>query len=200
VRPVRTVAVTLTAAVLLGLAGQLGGHHGPGVGVGVVFALGGPWILTAFAVGATTRSWLAGSVACALSVSVYYLAMVALRAGGAAEYALSMSVLWGVAAVGCGALFGWLGQRSRRSDGWRSATFALLGGTLAGEAMLFLAFGSGRADGVLAAELFTGVALALSTARPRPVRVVALATAAAGVAAVADGALRIFMRSRGWAA
>jgi uncharacterized protein DUF6518 len=196
----RTIAVTLAAAVLLGVSGQIGGHHGPGVDTGVLFALGGPWIVTAFAVGALTRSWVAGSAACAISVPVYYLAMVVLRAGGAAQYALWMTILWGATAVACGALFGWLGQRSRRSEGWHSASYALLGGTLAGEALLFLAVGSGRADGVLVAELFTGAALTVVAARPRPARVVALATAAAGVAAVADGALRLFMRARGWAA
>lgn len=194
----RTAAVTIAAAVALGLVGQSArDYYGPDAAL--LFALGGPWVVTAFAVAALTRSAVAGTVACALSVPVYYAVMLLVERRAYPGYAASMSVLWGGAAVGCGALFGWLGAGAReRSGRWRSVAMAILGGTLAGEAALFLALHSRAGSPVLVAELAAGIVLVGAAAWPGRARALAAAAAAAGVAAVADGALRVVMRAQGW--
>lgn len=194
----RTAAVTIAAAVALGLVGQSARDlHGPDAAL--LFALGGPWVVTAFAVAALTRSAVAGTVACALSVPVYYGVMLLVEGRGYPGYAFSMTVLWGAAALACGALFGWLGATAReRSGRRRGVAVAILGGTLAGEAALFLALHSRAGSPVLVAELVAGAVLVGAAAWPGRARALAAATGAAGVAAVADGALRFVMRAQGW--
>ena len=194
----RTAAVTIAAAVALGLVGQSARDlHGPDAAL--LFALGGPWVVTAFGVAAFTRSAVAGALACALSVPVYYAVMLFVEGRAHPGYAVSMSVLWGVAAVACGALFGWLGAAARdRSGRGRAVAVAVLGGTLAGEAALFLALHPRGGSPVLVAELAAGMALVGAAVWPGRAHALAAATAAAGVAAVADGALRLAMRAQGW--
>jgi hypothetical protein len=156
-------------------------------------------VVTAFAVAALTRSAVAGTVACALSVPVYYAVMLLVERRGHPGYAMSMSVLWGGAAVACGAVFGWLGVAAReRSRRGRAAAVAVLGGTLAGEAALFLALHPRAGSPVLVAELAAGMALVGVAVWPARAHALALAAVAAGTAAVADGALRLAMRAQGW--
>ena len=193
----KAAAVTIAAAVALGLIGQVSDHHGPDAAL--LFALGGPWVVTAFAVGALTRSTVAGTLACALSVPVYYIVMLLVERRGHPGYAMSMIALWGGAAVACGALFGWLGAAAReRSGRGRAAAVAVLGGTLAGEAALFLALHARAGSPVLVAELAAGMALVGAAVWPARAHALAVATVAAGTAAVADGALRLAMRTQGW--
>jgi hypothetical protein len=110
-----------------------------------------------------------------------------------------MTVLWGASAVPCGALFGAIGGAvTSGRDHLRAAALTLLGGSLAGEALLFLAFG--RHDpAVLVCELALGAALLLLAARHRPrAAVLAAGTSIAFLAAFADGLLRLVIRARGW--
>jgi hypothetical protein len=119
---------------------------------------------------------------------------------GFPTYALSMSVLWGAAALACGALFAALGVLARGPSAQRrGVALAVLGGTLAGEAALFMLLHSHRAASpVLAAEFALGAALVAAAAWPARGWALAAGTAAAGVAAVADGAIRVVMRAQGW--
>jgi hypothetical protein len=91
---------------------------------------------------------------------------------------------------------------ARRSSPERGATaVAVLGGALAGEALLFLAFHSQRAGSpVLVAELALGVALVGAAAWPGRTTALATAAVASPAAALADGALRMAMRAQGWGA
>ena len=194
----RTAAIAIGAAILLALVGRASDYHGPNAAL--LFALGGPWVVTAFAVAAWTRSATAGAFACAASVPGYYALMLIAEGRAGPGYALSMTVLWGAAAVACGALFGWLGAVARReAGGRRAAAVAVVGGTLAGEALLVLRLppNHGASPG-LVAELALGAALVGAATWPGRASALATAGGAAGVAAIADGALRLVMRAQGW--
>ena len=194
--------VALLAGIALGVTGRVSDHLGPDAAL--LFALGGPWFVVAFAVGAAARSPVAGAiggaVALAVSVAVYYALMLAIERRGGQAYAMSMTLLWGGAAVPCGVLFGAAGGlwRGRRDD-LRAAGLALLGGALGGEALLFLARGGASSSGwVLPCELLGGIALVLSASRTAPRLPVTIGTTAAAFSASAGGALRLLMRAQGW--
>ena len=156
----------------------------------------------AFVVGGALREPVAGAaaggLALAVSVGVYYTVMLTVERRTGHGYAASMTVMWGAAAVFCGLLFGALGAAAVSGER-RAVALALLGGTLAGEALLFLTLGgAGAALPVLAGELGAGAALVLAASRPPRAQLVAVGAAAALAAALADGALRAVMRWRGW--
>ena len=194
--------MALLAGIALGVAGRLSDYLGPGAAL--LFALGGPWFIVAFAVGATARrpvtGAIGGGVALVVSVAVYYALMLAVERRTGRGYAMSMTILWGAAAVPCGLLFGAAGAlwRDRRED-LRAAGLALLGGALAGEALLLLARGGPNSGGwVLPCELLGGIALVLAASRTAPRLPVTIGTTAAAFSASAGGALRLLMRARGW--
>ena len=192
--------LAVAAGAALGIVGRVSDYLGPEARL--LFALGAPWFVVAFAVGAALREPVAGAatgaLALAVSVGVYYAVMLAVERRTGHGYAASMSVLWGAAAVPCGLAFGALGATAW-SRQRRGVALALLGGTLAGEALLFLAVGSaGDAESVLAGELAIGTAVVLAAARPPRARLLTLGAAAALAAASADGAVRAVMRAHGW--
>ena len=196
------VAGALLAGVALGVSGRASDYLGPELRL--IFALGAPWFLVAFGVGVVLRRPVSGAacgaLALAVSVAVYYGVMLAVERRGGHGYAASMTLLWGSAAALCGVAFGALGAAAAGREGpLRGVALALLGGTLAGEAVLFVLLGGVDAGRwVLLCELAAGAGLVLSASRPpRPLRV-ALGASAAVAAASADGVLRTVMRARGW--
>lgn len=196
------VAAALLAGVALGVSGRASDYLGPELRL--VFALGAPWFLVAFGAGAALRKPVAGALCGALalvvSVAVYYALMLMVERRGGHGYAASMTVLWGSASALCGLAFGALGAAAAaREDHLRGVALALLGGTLAGEAVLFIALGGVEAGRwVLLSELAVGAGLVLRASRPLRPSLVALGASAAVAAASADGLLRTVMRAHGW--
>jgi hypothetical protein len=166
----------------------------------VLFALAGPWVVVGFVTGmaAPCPLWgaAAGALALIVSVVVYYALMLVVERHVGAGYAVAMTALWGAGAAVSGAVFGALGAGVRRE--WPAT--AILGGALAGEAAIFLLLrGADGARGrVLTLELLVGIGVVLLGARTRPLAAIASAAAMASVFAVADGAARVFMRTKGW--
>ena len=203
VRPGFTAAAA-GAGVALGLAGRLSDYAS--AAPRLVFVLGAPWVVLAFAIGMASRGRREGTLeaagALALSVVVYYALMYGIEGRAGAGYAAAMTLMWGGLAVVVGALFGAAGAAFRHgADRARLLAVALLGGTLAGEATFFLVRGqAGSRAAVLVVQLAAGVALPLA-ARPgrrRPLPALAATTVLAGAALVADAALRVAARRYGW--
>src|SRR5690242_7438547 len=73
-------------------------------------SLGGPWLLFAFAAGATIRRpWhgaLAGMAVLVVATGAYYTVLLGVHGRASAHYAAAMLVGWGAAAAFAGALFG----------------------------------------------------------------------------------------------
>jgi hypothetical protein len=169
-----------------------------------VAALGAPWLVCAFAVGALARRRLVAAVAGALMLStgtaLYYAAIV--YAYGAVEYATSMTVTWGSLAACAGAAMALAGAAWRTASGARGALLAgLPAAALAGEAVLLSFSWSGGFGGIaLALELVAGVALVLLLSWRRVPVAQALASAA-GLAiafALVESEIRGVMRAAGW--
>jgi hypothetical protein len=187
----------------LGAVGRLsdGWPHAPRA----LFALGAPWIVAAAVVGVVTdgrrRAALAGASALVISVAVYYAVMTLLERRVSAGYAIAMTVGCGSMAAVVGGVFGaagaCLGLDSARA---RSVAAALLGGALAGEALLFLLRGaSGEAALLLASQAAVGIAGALALAEPRwRVRAFGVTATLAAIACFADAAARLIMHRYGW--
>jgi Family of unknown function (DUF6518) len=198
----QALALAVAIGVLLGAVGRWSDHASEAWRL--LFALGSPWVVAAFGVGllsrAPRRGALLGAVALVVSVLAYYAIMRWVEQRGVGGYAAWMMVVWGAPAAAVGAVFGAAGAAAR-SARLRPAALALLGGTLAGEALLFLARASesGAARAVLLAQLALGVAAALGGWGRRPsARVAALAGGVALFALVADAAIRVAARRYGW--
>jgi hypothetical protein len=196
--PLRLAAIAFGVGTGLGVIGRLSDYLDPELVL--LFALAAPWVVAGFVTGMAASRPLEGAVAGAaalgLSVAVYYALMPFVERRAGPHHAFAMTVLWGTGAVACGAAFGALGATVRR---YRPAA-ALLGGALAGEAILFLLLhgDAGPRAVVLGVELVAGVAVVLAAARGRPLTALPLAGAMAACFAVADGAARVFMRTKGW--
>lgn len=194
------ILIALPAGAAVGAVGRLSDHM-PLVALRWSASLGALWLLGAFAVGARTgrrRGAAAGALALVTGVVAYYLLMWLVEERATAAYSLRMIVLWGLASLAVGALFGHLGQLWR--DGRRrELPAAVLGGALVGEAALLLgAWQSPAARLVLLAQLAAGALLALTLAPTR--RVHALAGAGMMAVAMAAGAdaLRDALHAAGW--
>jgi Family of unknown function (DUF6518) len=192
--------VSVAAGTVLGAVGRLSDQwpHEPRL----LFALGAPWLVAAFAVGALSRDWrlgaLSGALSLALSVLVYYAVMYLVEQRAGAGYALRMTVLWGGAATLVGAALGAAGASARGAN--RLWPTALLGGALAGEGLLFLMRGeTGSAATLLLVLVVTGLTLPLIAGpRNRRSELLAATTTLALTALVIDAGLRIVMRRYGW--
>lgn len=124
--------------VLLGLALGMFSATGDGVQVMVINGLANaasPWILVAFAAGAIQLAprlgTIAGAVALIVAVATYYVGFLA----GGASFVVPFVLVWAVAAMVGGALFGlaggaWRADRAR----WGAAAIALVSGLLLAEA------------------------------------------------------------------
>lgn len=137
--------VALVAGVALGLFSGVGDRLPPDTVLHVVVAsanAAGPWLVTAFVVGALAGAPLAGALtataALAAAVAVYYLSIY-LAGNEVADVARSAGV-WLAVSVVVGPLLGAAGgawARPRRAFE-RIGAVALLSGTLAAEAILRL--------------------------------------------------------------
>jgi uncharacterized protein DUF6518 len=198
----RALALAVVLGVVLGGAGRWSDHAADPVRL--LFALGSPWVVVGFGAGMLSRSArrgaLLGAVALVVSVVAYYSIMYGVEDRGAGGYAARMMVVWGAPAAAVGALFGAAGAAAHTAR-LRPVALALLGGALAGEALLFLARAgeTGASRAVLVAQLLLGGAVALAGWGRRPTaRVAALAGGVALLALVADAAIRVAARRYGW--
>jgi hypothetical protein len=192
------LAVVLASGVALGVIGRL--SDGWPDDLRVLFALGSPWVAVAVLVGASEpgrrRAAVAAAAALLLSVVVYYVVMAGVERRVGPVYATAMIAGWGGLAVVVGAVFGAAGSALRAPAAAPAA--ALIGGALAGEALLFLAHGS-SATALLLGQLALGLTIAIGFAPPeRRARLFALTAAIAGASFVIDAAARLAMRRYGW--
>ena len=199
---VRPAVLALGAALALGVAGRVAVHTSGGALAAAghaALALGAPWLVVAWLVGALAGSRaagaLAGGFALALGTGAWYVLTVAAGGRAAVFYAFPVAPAWAFVAAGAGAAFGLAGAAWRSG---RVSALALPAGALAGEALLLAGEWGGRAArAVLTLELALGAALVVFAARRRP-SVVALAVVAAVAFAVGEGAVRDALRSAGW--
>jgi hypothetical protein len=210
----RLALLALAAALALGLAGRIavhaGGHlpHGEALAAlgGAAVALGGPWLASAWSIGALAgsraRGALGGGAALALGTAAWYLLTVAAGGRAAVAYAVPVAAAWAAVALAAGALFGLAGAAWR--DGGRrvrAAAIAALAGALAGEALLLAGQWSGRAAAlVLTTELSVGIGLLAAARRRAPLGLTLLVfvVAAVAFAGIEDG-VRDTLRLAGWA-
>jgi hypothetical protein len=166
-------------------------------------ALGAPWLVCAFAVGAlVTRPPMAAAAGAALltcATGLYYAALVYGYGESELDYAATMATVWGAAAGVVGGGMALAGCLWRDAGGRRAVILgALPAAALAGEALLLaVSWGAGVA---LAAELAFGVALlCLLTWKHAslPSALFGAAVLAIGFAG-AEAGLRDVMRAAGW--
>jgi hypothetical protein len=194
------IAIVLLAGAALGLAGRWSDYGSEPLTL--LFALGSPWVVLAFALGALSPGRLegaaAGATGLAVSVAVYYATMLLLERQVGGGYAASMTLVWGAPALALGALLGCAGAAVREPAA-RLPAAALLGGALAGEALLFLSRGyEGEEAAVLLGQLTLGCVLPLAAGSARRHDAVVLTGALAFMALVGNAALRVLARRYGW--
>jgi hypothetical protein len=171
-----------------------------------VSALGAPWLVSAFAVGALIRRPLAAGVAGALllgtGTALYYSALVYGYGSGSLRYAALMTIAWGALAGAAGAAMAASGAAWRTTEGRRAALCAALpAAALAGEAVLLSRSWSGGASAIaLGAELLAGlvVLLLLSWRRVPFGQAMATAMVMALAFALVEAEVRGLMRGAGW--
>jgi Family of unknown function (DUF6518) len=163
-------------------------------------ALGGPWLLLAFAAGVTVRRpWhgaLAGAAVLVVATGAYYAVLLGVYGRAAAHYAAVMLVGWGAASALAGAVFGYAGTL------WRSRpqAAALPGAALIAEALV-LAVEPTFLDAhrLLALEALAGAGLWLVLARRRFLQTMALGLLLVIPLALAADGVRDTLRAAGWA-
>jgi Family of unknown function (DUF6518) len=206
-RSVLVAVVVAAAAVAIGVIAQLG-DAAPGVPTRAT-ALGAPWLVMAFALGALCRRSIGGALAGAVALSggtfVYYAVQLAITGHARAVATGVIALSWASAAVGAGAAMGAIGTVWRRATGpsyLRALAAASPAAALVGEAILLAGEWDGRAAVALpAAELVLAAALLPACARRRaPVVGAVLASAVLAVAfAAGESEVRDAMRTVGWA-
>jgi Family of unknown function (DUF6518) len=208
------IATALPAGILLGVAGQ--GIDRFDARLRWIAALGVPWLLVAFALGAFvhwaggrgaadasprdlfTAAALAGAIALVVATGAWYA--VHIWWTGAVRYTVHVAAAWIPAAAVCGAVFalagaGWAsGGRFARPLGAAVAAGALIGEVLAldGE------WPTRGAQAVLAAELCAGLLLPFVLARRAAVFAFALTIVVAVAMGVAEQEIRATLRAAGW--
>jgi hypothetical protein len=155
----RQVGIALAAGLIAGAATQLLQGILP-VGVGSIANSATPWLAVAFGVGAAApRRWLAGIAGAVtlLAALVGYYGLVQLRFGYAPEIRGAV-LLWLIAAVVGGPVFGVAGRWWRGDAPWLRATGpALLGASAIAEGFYL----SGIPTVASAGPLFVAVGLAI---------------------------------------
>jgi hypothetical protein len=205
-------AFWLAAAVFFGFAAQAGDHF---IATPYMLtSLGAPWLILAFAAGATTRRTrhgaLAGGVVLVVATAAYYTVLLGQHGPGSARYAALMLFGWGAAASLAGVVLGAAGSQWRRgaraaSDAARRhraflAAAALPGAALVAEAVVL--FAEPRfvdAQRLLALEAFAGVALWCVLARGRLVVTVTAGLLLVVPMALATDGIRSALHAAGWA-
>jgi hypothetical protein len=202
-RPFLFAAAVLAAAVLVGVAAQLG-DAAPGV-PGRATALGAPWLVAAFAAGALVRrpapGALAGAVLLCGGTLSYYGVQLALGGHVRALAVGAIAVGWAAAAAVAGGVMGALGALWRDAARLPALLAAIPAAALAGEALLLAGEWRSRASlAVLTAELALAAALLPACAWRRaslPAAALAACALALGFAA-GEAEVRSAMRAVGW--
>jgi hypothetical protein len=199
---------TLIAVLVLLCAGTLGGGMQvaePLLGLpNSLSALGAPWLVCAFAVGALiarpAMAAAAGAALLASATGLYYAALVYGYGESELDYATTMALVWGIAAGVAGGGMALAGSLWREARGRRAVVLGgLPAAALAGEAAL-LAVSWGGAAVALAAELALAIAvLCVLTWNRTSVRSALFGAAVLAVCfAGAEAGLRDVMRAAGW--
>jgi hypothetical protein len=199
-------AVVLLATAGLGVAAQVG-DAAPGVPSRAT-ALGAPWLLAGFALGALWRRPVAGALAGAVALSgatlVYYLVQLALVGHVRALDTGVIAIGWASAAAAAGAAMGALGsiwRTNAASPVVRTIAAAVPAAALAGEAILLAGEWRGRgAIALTAAELALAAALlpACAWRRASLAGSVLAASLLAVAFAMGEDEVREAMRTVGW--
>lgn len=207
VHPVVPLLAATVLGVLLGLVAR-GGDRAALQTVHYLTALGGPWLVVAFAAGALSgagsrRAGALRGAACVITgVVTYYLVMWRVEHLTGPQYAVPVAVAWSAGGAVVGACFGWLGAAWRADGSGRARWAAVLCGGLLGEALLLheLWVRPAAQYAVTAQAVGAVVLLAVLAPRPRtwPAVVPVLAVTATGFA-VAAYILREGARVVGWA-
>ena len=207
------IAASVPAGVLLGVGGQ--GIDRFDARLRWVAALGVPWLLVAFVLGAFVH-WsgsrrgdasprvlfagaaLAGAIALVVATGAWYAVHVWWT--GDVRYTAHVAVAWIPAAALCGAVFaaagaGWAsGGRVARPLG-----AAVAAGALIGEVLALDGEWPGRgAQAVLAAEICAGLLLPFVIARRAMVVAFALTIVVALAMGLAEQEIRAALRAAGW--
>jgi hypothetical protein len=202
-RRIALAAAMLVAAALIGVAAQVGDAL-PGVPSRAT-ALGAPWLVAAFAVGALLRRWGRGAAGGAVLLSggtlSYYAVQLALTGHVRALEIGVIAVGWAAAAAVAGAIMGALGALWREADRLPALAAAVPAAALAGEALVLAGeWRSPTGLAVLAAEVALAVALLPACAWRRasfPGAALAACVLAAAFA-VGESEVRSAMRAVGW--
>ncbi|HEX6388785.1 MAG TPA: DUF6518 family protein [Solirubrobacteraceae bacterium] len=210
----RLIAVVVVAAVGLGIGGRVLVHASGELPHGASFealgrtvvALGAPWLVVAWGVGAIAgdrlRGALAGGIVLALGTAAWYWLSIATGGRAVVLYAVPLTVLWGAVGLAAGAAFGFAGALWRSGDArLRAFGLAPAAGALAGEAVLLSSQWGGRAAAVvLALEAAAAVALLVAGRRHAPLLLtVACFCVATAATAQAEDGVRDTLRAAGWA-
>ena len=210
----RLGVVALGAALALGLAGRVAVRAGSELPHGyalsalghAVIALGAPWLVVAWAIGAAadtrTRGAIGGALTLALGTGGWYLLTVVHGGPATVHYAAPMTIAWGAVALVAGALFGLAGSAWRNGRlRARAVAIAMVAGAMAGESLLLMREWTGRAAGaVLAAELAAAVIVLVLARKRVPVALtVGLFALATLGFAEAEATVRDTLRLVGWA-
>lgn len=165
--------------------------------------IGGPWLVLAFALGASAGSRRVavrrGAIGLLSAVGAYYAWIGAVEHGAGRDHLLAVSVLWAVVGLGAGAGFGaggWWWRAGPRLG--RLVGAGLLSAALVGEAAVLLKGQPAGPQAVLLAELAVGGALPWvllrhpgEVARSAAVAVLALPVAMVAAASVLALAARL---------
>ncbi|MCU1394536.1 MAG: hypothetical protein JWM34_2964 [Ilumatobacteraceae bacterium] len=187
-RALTTATITVVGAIAAGAALGTGTQILQGVlpgGWGVLANSGVMWALAAFALGAAlpairpAPAAVGGAIELVVASCTYYLAV------GWFEHSASnarSAIIWSLAGVMAGSVFGAAGHIARRRPEWRGPSLALVGGTLVGEGVhltWFVGNPALRWAGIVEMVIAAVIGVACSTRRHR-----AAALGVVGAAAV----------------
>ena len=194
----RVLALGIVGGVLVGMSGWVA-DHGPPM-IQWTSAIAAVWLLGAFSVGALAggrmRATAGGALTIIVGVATYYVLFHFVSYTVTLRYGVIVGIGWATLGTAIGAVLGWAGHAWRRG---RAVGPAILGGALAGEAMLLLGEWENRtARAVLLCELVFGAVLPFALARRRLVPAVALTAVVAMVVLGVESENRDAMRAAGW--
>jgi hypothetical protein len=169
-------------------------------------ALGGPWLVGAFAAGAFAgmrrAGALAGAVAIVFGTAVYYVLAHWIERNTGLRYAAAAGIGWAIPGAVIGALFGAAGAAWREGGRPRAVAAGLLAGGLLAEALLLTSvWSTAAAQRALSVELCAAGILGLLLVGRARLAPLALGVAAASTVALLAGELvvRELLRTSGWA-
>ncbi len=195
----RAISAAVAGGIVVGVGGRLLDQF-PARTVHWFSAMGAPWLVVAFVVGAAVGhrrvGAYAGGAALGLGVLLYYAIFHWVEGTFGLGYIVPVALGWTAGAVAAGAVFGWAGAAWwQRCGAWATAALA---GALVGEAMLLgTLWSKPLATRLLVIEAVLGVACALLLTRDR-LRALVLTGGVAVTVVVAELTVREGLRAVGW--